>query len=198
MPNPPEDSVTIGQIRKTHGRRGEVAADILTDFPDRFVPGEQLYLSNGHTVEPRRVEASRFHKGRVILKLGGCDSISAAEMLVGRSIVVPREARRPLPPGVVYLDDLIGCTVREKGRTLGIVDALEETGAPILLRVRTPEGELLVPFAAEICRTVDIEKQEIEVQLPEGLRELNREVAEEPQRRATGRRSRDRRSPLGR
>lgn len=178
MPSPAEDSLAIGKIRKTHGRRGEVAADILTDFPDRFGAGEQLLLSDGCTVEPRRLEASRFHKGRVILKFAGCDSIEAAETLLGRWIVVPRESRRTLPPGVVYLADLVGCTVREMGQTLGVVEAIEETvGAPVLLRVRTAEGELLVPFAAEICRIVDVGKQEIEVRLPEGLRELNREKA---------------------
>jgi 16S rRNA processing protein RimM len=178
MPSPAEDSVAIGKIQKTHGRRGEVAADILTDFPDRFGAGERLLLSDGNEVEPRLVEASRFHKGRVILKLAGCDSMEAAETLVGRWVVVSRESRRRLPPGVVYLADLIGCTVRETGQTLGIVEAIEETaGAPVLLRVRTPEGELLVPFAAEICRRVDVAKREIEVRLPEGLRELNRETA---------------------
>lgn len=195
MPSPAEDSLAIGRIRKTHGRRGEVAADILTDFPDRFGAGEQLLLTDGSGVEPRRLETSRFHKGRVILKFAGCDSMEAAETLIGRWIVVPRESRRALPPGVVYLADLIGCTVRERGQTLGVVEALEETiGAPVLLRVRTAEGELLVPFAAEICRIVDVRKQEIEVRLPEGLRELNRGKAapDEPQRRAVGPRVRRR------
>jgi 16S rRNA processing protein RimM len=155
-----------------------VAADILTDFPDRFGAGEHLLLSSGDTLEPRLVETSRFHKGRVILKFAGYDSIEAAETLIGRWIVVSRESRRALPPGVVYLADLIGCAVREMGQTLGVVEAVEETpGAPPLLRVHTAAGELLVPFAAEICRTVDVGKREIEVDLPEGLRELNRETA---------------------
>lgn len=193
MPSPAEDSLAIGRIRKTHGRRGEVAADILTDFPDRFGVGEQLLLSDGPVAEPWRVEASRFHKGRVILKFAGCDSIKAAEKLIGRWIVVSRESRRTLPPGVVYLADLIGCTVREMGQTLGVVDAIEEpSGAPVLLRLRTAEGELLVPFAAEICRTVDVGKREIEVRLPEGLRELNRETAGPEGREGRSRRFRGR------
>ncbi len=189
MPISAEDSLTIGTIRKTHGRHGEVAAEIQTDFPDRFGAGEELLLTDGRTVAARFLEGSWFRKGRVILKFAGCDSIAAAEMLVGSSIVVPQKARRPLPPGVVYLADLIGCTVREMGRTLGVVEALVETGASVLLQVRTPEGELLVPFAAEICQKVDVEKQEIQVQLPEGLREINREVraGREPQRRTVAR-----------
>ena len=194
MPSPADDSLTIGKIRKTHGRRGEVAADILTDFPDRFGAGEQLLLSDGSAVEPRLLETSRFHKGRVILKFAGCDSIEAAEALIGRWIVVPREARRTLPPGVVYLADLIGCAVREMGQTLGVVEAIDETiGAPVLLRVRTAEGELLVPFAAEICRIVDVGKQEIEVRLPEGLLELNRKKADPDETQRQERASRFRR-----
>ena len=174
MGSPTEDSLAIGKIQKTHGRHGEVAVDILTDFPDRFDPGSVLQLSDGLENEERTVEASRFHKRRLILKFADCDSISAAEKLVGRWIVIPREARRPLPPGVVYLADLIGCAVREGEETLGVVEGLEDTGAPILLRIRMVQGgELLVPFAAEICRNVDVERREIRVELPEGLRELN-------------------------
>ena len=197
MPSPADDFLTIGRIRKAHGRRGEVAAEILTDFPDRFGAGAELLLSSGPSTETRSLEASRFHKGCVILKFAGCDSIAAAETLAGRWIVVPREARHPLPPGVVYLADLVGCTVREMDQTLGTVEAIEETaGAPVLLRVRTAEGELLVPFAEEICRKVDVEKQEIEVRLPDGLRELNQpsRTPGEPQRRARAGRSRRRRS----
>jgi len=195
MPIPAEDFLTIGTIRKTHGRHGEVSVEIQTDFPDRFEGGEELLLTDGRTAAARLLEGSRFCKGRVILKFAGCDSIAAAEMLVGSSIVVPQKARRPLPPGVVYLADLIGCTVREMGRKLGVVETLAETGASVLLQVRTPEGELLVPFAAEICQKVDVEKQEIQVRLPEGLRDINREVrtGREPQRR-TASPSRRRRS----
>lgn len=199
MPIPAEDALTIGTIRKTHGRHGEVAAEILTDFPDRFGAGEELLLTDGRTVAARLLEGSWFRKGRVILKFAGCDSIAAAETLVGNNIVVPQKARRPLPPGVVYLADLIGCAVLEMGRKLGVVEALVETGASVLLQVRMPEGELLVPFAAEICQKVDVEEQKIEVRLPEGLREINREVRDgkEPQRRTVAR-SRRRRSRSGR
>ena len=176
MPSPEPESWTIGRIRKTHGRRGEVAVEILTDFPDRFQAGAELLLSNGTTTHPRSLEESRFHKGRMILKFAGIDSITAAETLVGLWIQVPGSARRELPPGLVYVSDLIGCAVQENGKTLGTVEAIEEAGASLLLHVRTEEGELLVPFAQEICRRIDVEKQEIHVRLPEGLKELNRDA----------------------
>jgi len=174
MPSSESESWTIGRIRKTQGRRGEVAVEILTDFPDRFQAGQELLLSDGSATHTRALEASRFHKGRMILKLGGIDSIASAEPLVGLWIRVAGSARRALPPGVVYVSDLIGCAVRETGQTLGTVEAVEDTGAAVLLHVRTAEGELLVPFAEAICRRVDVAQKEIRVELPEGLKELNR------------------------
>ena len=174
---PPEpESLTIGRVLRTQGRRGEVAVEILTDFPDRFQAGEHLLLSNGAGIETKPVETSRFHKGRMIVKFAGVDSISAAETLVGRWIQVPGAARRVLPPRVVYVSDLIGCVVLENGEALGTVEAVEETGGALLLQVRTAEGELLVPFAEEICQTVDVGKREIRVRLPEGLKDLGRTV----------------------
>jgi 16S rRNA processing protein RimM len=192
MPRPNDEFLTIGKILKPHGRRGEVAVEVLTDFPDRFAAGAEVLLRNNTGAQAARVEESRSHKGRVILKLAGCDSISAAEALVGLWIEVPGTERKVLPRGVVYLADLVGCAVREGGETLGTVEAVQEqdekgeSGAPVLLQVRTPGGELLIPFAAEICRRVDVEGRQIEVRLPEGLRDLNRSAA------ALGKRRKDR------
>lgn len=185
MPSPESDYIVIGQVRKTQGRRGEVAAEVLTDFPDRFRAGQELWLSNGTTWQKRLLEGSWFHKGRAILKFAGCDSISEAETFVGHWIGLPRSERHPLPPGAIYLSDLVGCDVLENNQRLGTVEAIEETGAVPLLKVGMADGELLVPFAQEICRSVDVEKKEIRVSLPEGLKELNR--TEPRGRRAPGR-----------
>ena len=194
MPSPESDYVAIGRIRKTQGRRGEVAAEVLTDFPDRFQAGQELWLSNGATWQKRLLEGSWFHKGRAILKFAGCDSISEAETLVGLWIGLPRSERHPLPAGVVYLSDLVGCDVLENNQRHGTVEGIEETGAVPLLKVGTADGELLVPFAQEICRSVDVEKKEIRVCLPEGLKELNRSERR-PGGRAMRGRSRQRRNP---
>lgn len=167
--------LAIGRIRGTHGRRGEVAVEVLTDFPDRFQPGREIWLGEESRVRPVILESCWFQKGRAILRFRGCDSLGAAELLVGLWLWIPRSERRELPPGTVYHADLVGCEVVEGTRRLGTVEAMEETGAVPLLRVRTPEGELLIPFAQEICQTVDVKRKEIQVRLPEGLKELNRE-----------------------
>ncbi len=173
-PTPESEHVTIAQVRKTQGRRGEVAAEILTDFPERFERGQQMLLWDGTSHQRVVLENSWPHKGWIILKFRDVETITAAESLVGRQIQIPRSERRQLPPGAVYLSDLVGCVVREGGKLLGKVDAVEETGAAPLLKVPTAEGELLIPFAESICSTVDVEGQEIQVRLPEGLKNLNR------------------------
>ncbi len=166
--------VTVARVRKTQGRRGEVAAEILTDFLERFEPGQELLLWDETARQQVVLEESWLHKGLVILKFRDVETISAAETLIGWQIQIPRSSRRPLPPGAVYLSDLVGCSVHEGGRLLGKVEAVEETGAVPLLKVPAAEGELLIPFAESICSSVDIERQEIQVRLPEGLKELNR------------------------
>ncbi len=166
--------VTVARVRKTQGRRGEVAAEILTDFPERFEPGQKLLLWDKNVRQQFVLEESWLHKGLVILKFQDVETISAAETLIGQQIQIPRSSRKLLPPGAVYLSDLVGCAVREGDKLLGNVEAVEETGAVPLLKVSADGGELLIPFAESICSKVDIERQEIQVQLPEGLKELNR------------------------
>lgn len=170
--------VTIARIRKVWGRRGELAAEIQTDFPERFEPGAEVVVFNGRAREKRTLEGVWFHKGLANLKFAGVDSISAAEPLVGGEIQIPLASRKTLAPKQVYLSDLVGCAVVEVGAAaeelLGTVESIEETGAAPLLNVLTADGELLIPFAEEICRKVDVGAKRIEVRLPAGLRELNR------------------------
>jgi len=177
-------SVTIARIRTTHGRRGEVAAEILTDFPERFQPGLSVTVRAEKLHRSFTLEAAWFHKGRVILKFQGLDTLSEAETLAGALVQVPRSERHPLPPGRLYVSDLMGCSVVEGDQELGQVAGWEETGAVPLLRVEGRGGEMLIPFTEEICCAVDIEKKEIRVRTPEGLRELNPSPAHSARRAA--------------
>ncbi len=172
----PHDSeyLTIARIRKVWGKRGEVAAEVLTDFPERFQPGVELLLCERGSRQWLPLEGAWFHKGLLNLKFRGFDNISAAETLVGREIQIPLSDRKPLGPGQVYVSDLVGCLVLENGKSLGRVEAVEETGAAPLLQVTTPGGELLIPFAEDICTKVDVGSRQIHVRLPEGLKELNK------------------------
>jgi 16S rRNA processing protein RimM len=168
---------TVAYIRRPQGRRGEVAVELYTDFPERLQAGSRVWLwMNGPSGDVRRemeLQAAWPHKGRVILKFAGVDSISDAEKLSGWEIQVPASERVALEGSAVYVSDLVGCKVVERGVELGTIEAVDDrVGTPVLM-VKTPQGELLIPFATEICRVIDTDRKVVEVELPEGLRELN-------------------------
>jgi 16S rRNA processing protein RimM len=169
--------LTVARIVKTQGRRGEVAAAVLTDFPERLSQREHVWLWDGASdPEQRDVERIWPHKNYLIFHFAGCNSISDAETLRGREIQIPREEAEA-PAGAFLLDELQGCRVVEQatGSELGRVRELLRTGGTDVLAVEAPDGkELLIPFAEEFCRRIAPEEKVIEVELPEGLQELNR------------------------
>jgi 16S rRNA processing protein RimM len=167
----------VARLAKTQGRRGEVAAQILTDFPDRLLKRREVWLWDGRS-EPRPVRVERIwpHKDYLVFQFAGVETIEAARELVGLEVQIPRSEAAPLGPGEVFLDELRGCRVVEQatGRELGRVRQVIATGGGHVLEVELPGGkELLIPFAKEICRRVAPAEGVIEVALPEGLRELN-------------------------
>ena len=176
--------VTVARILRPHGRRGEVAAEILTDFPERLKTLNAATLWDGRSA-PRCVAVrgcwlSQSRGGQAILAFEGSESISDAEKLVGLEVQIPLADRVKLPDGSYYVTDLIGCEVREKsGARIGEVRDVQFTGevvagTPILV-LDSANGDLLIPLAQEICRRVDTAARVIEVVLPEGLRDLNHE-----------------------
>ena len=143
--------VTLARIVKPQGRRGEVAADLSTDFPERFADRRRLWAESPQG-ERRQFELEDFwpHKGRIVLKFRGVDSISAAEELAGWEIQIPRDERVPLEPGATYVSDLVGCQVVADGRDLGPVVAVQFGAGPApLLVVQEGPREFLLPFAEE-------------------------------------------------
>jgi 16S rRNA processing protein RimM len=184
--------LALARILRPWGRRGEVAAQVLTDFPERLSSLQSVLLCDGHN-PPRSVglRSSRLHLGQAILHFEGVDSISEAERLRGLEVQVPLGERLTLPPGRYYISDLVGCTVWEYAAPgaqpyLGTVRDVLGSGesgserAPQSwhLVVDGPVGEVLIPLAAEICTLIDLAARRIDVRLPEGLRELNRDGQE--------------------
>jgi len=181
--SPRSDRVTVARVLRPHGRRGEVAAEILTDFPERLTRLKSAELWNEKTAAAKQVAIrkcwlSHSRGGQAIFLFENSDSISDAEKLIGLEVQIPLAERIPLPNASYYVTDLIGCEVCEKnGATVGLVRDVQFTGEgaaknPILV-VDSARGELLIPLAQEICRSVNIEARRIEVALPAGLRDLN-------------------------
>lgn len=167
---------------RPQGRRGEVAAEILTDFPERLVKLCRVQLWDGRN-PPRRTVVrncwiSQSRGGQAIFHFEGSDSISDAETLVGMEVQVPLAERVALPAGSYFVTDLIGCEILERGgKKIGTVRDVQFTGEDLAgtpnLVVDSSRGELLIPLAQEICVNVDTEAQRIEVALPEGLLDIN-------------------------
>ncbi len=176
----PFTGVTLARILRPRGLRGEVAAQILTDFPERLPNLREVWLA-GAGGDPRRVRVkkcwlSTSRGGQAIFHFEGVNSVEAAEPLRGLEVQVPIEQRAKLDAGNYYVDDLVGCEVWEAGAAsaLGTVRDVDFPGGVPLLAVKTGEGEVLVPLAAEFCTRIDVQAKRIDVTLPEGLRDLNR------------------------
>lgn len=166
--------VSVAKVVKPQGNKGEVAAELLTDFPQRFHHLEKVYLQkNDRSPFPLDLEAFRFHKQRIILKFSGIDDIGAAERLRGHEVRIDRENLLDLPHETYYQFDLIDCVARDsRGRILGQVTEVLEAGGNFLLTLRRDQKELLVPFAKDIVRSVDLSKKELICELPPGLEDL--------------------------
>jgi 16S rRNA processing protein RimM len=176
--NAAERFLAIARIVRPQGRRGEVAAEILTDFPSRFSGVTRVYLeAPGQVPGPIALENAWPHKGRIILKLAGIDSIDQASRLRGLHVLIPSDEKTALPPHHYYHGDLQGCRVvveSEGGKTeVGRVTEIEPTGGTDLLHVATPRGEILIPLAQEICRRIDCSAKEIVIDPPADLLDLN-------------------------
>jgi 16S rRNA processing protein RimM len=190
----------VARVLRARGNRGEVAAEILTDFPQRLAKLQEIFLGEAHGAqEPRRLRLKSFwlsqnHRGQAVFHFEGVNSISEAEKLRGCEVLLPFEQRVTLPAGQYFVSDLIGCSVfatlatppgeaspprllAEAAALLGAVRDVQFPGEELkgtpLLQVDTSQGEMLIPLAADICTKIDPAARRIDVVLPEGLRELN-------------------------
>ena len=188
----------VAHILRPRGNKGEVVAELLTDFPDRLFHLKQVYLRKDES-EPQATAVGHFwldrnHPGMGVFRFVGCATIPEAEKLRGYDVLLPFEERVALPAGQYFVTDLIGCTVfsveveetklsspacsmEDAPRVVGTVREVffpgeSVPGAP-LLQVETARGELLVPLAEDICTRIDVAARRIDVRLPEGLDELN-------------------------
>lgn len=175
----------LARLVRPQGRHGEILADLLTDFPERFADRKRMYLLASETSsEPApevTLERNWQHKGRIVLKFAGVDSINDAEALRGLLVAIPASERAPLADDAVYISDLIGCEVVDLASAAvavgKVTDVDREAG---LLVVQPPRGqEVLIPFAKAYLVRIDTVAKRIEMRLPHGLLEINAPVTDE-------------------
>jgi 16S rRNA processing protein RimM len=170
-----QDLIVIARAVRTRGLKGEVVAELLTDFPDRFEDVDQVTATaTGRQPKPLELEDYWFQKDRIILKFKGYDDIDKASELIGCEFGIPEVDRVELGEDEYYDWELEGCTVRlVDGRSVGKVTSILKTGATEILMIIDDEGrEHLVPLAAEMIVEIDIEAKSIVVDPPEGLLDL--------------------------
>jgi len=179
-PTPDSDSqgfVTLARIVKTHGRIGEVAAEVHSDVPDRFSVGMKLLALDKSGAARRDVQIEDLwpHKGLLVLKFAGIDSISEAESLIGSELQVPQAERAQLDEGWSYVSDLVGCDAFDQGRQIGRIEDVQfGAGEAPLLIVATADGKRYeVPFAEAYLEGVDLGGKQLRMKLPEGMLEIN-------------------------
>jgi 16S rRNA processing protein RimM len=207
----PEDAqawVWLARIRRVQGRKGEVLADLLTDFPEKFSERKRVwllqaarnsYVSSDSAAREIGLEnfwlprtGGRGHGGDVVLHFAGVDSINEAEKLRGLVVAIPRAERAPLGEDEVYAGDLIGCSLVDVAvdpeRVVGVIEDVDREAGPVTLLVVRGEGsdEILVPFAKAYLRRIDLEDgpdgKRVEMALPVGLVELQVSGSENPEK----------------
>ena len=187
------DWVAVAHLLRPQGRRGEVLAELLTDFPERLVGRPRLFLAaEGFAGTPEEARACQVtdcwlpkgrNEGRVVLALDGVETIDAAEVLAGLDLLVEAEHRLPLEDGAAYISDLVGCSVFDGERRVGVVAEVEfptsadgrrrlEEATPLLQVTLPGGGEAMVPFTRAFLREFDPAGKVLRMELPEGLVEV--------------------------
>jgi 16S rRNA processing protein RimM len=176
------DFITLARVVKTQGRHGEVAVQLHTDIPERFAEGMKL-SALGKLDDTRRdleVESLWPHKGLLVLKFVGVDSMSDAELLIGSELQVPRAERAKLEPGWTFVSDLVGCEVLDHGREIGRIEDVQfGAGEAPLLIVADKGKKFDIPFAGAYVEAVDVAQRKVRLNLPEGMLEINAPVTPE-------------------
>lgn len=182
--SPQVEYITVARVAKTQSRHGEVAAHILTEFPEKFSERRQLWLLFA-TGERREysLESHWLHQGRVVLKFAGIDSMTEAERLIGADVQIPLSARVDLPSEGVeaafYVGDLIGCEIFDRGRAIGKITDVQSAGgaAPLLVVHGNDESEHLIPFAQDYIMKITTAAKRIDMDLPEGMLDIDAPVS---------------------
>ena len=182
-----EEFVTLARVIKTQGRHGEVAVQVHSDIPDRLHPGLRLFaLAQDNSRRELQIDDAWPHKDWLVLKFAGVESISDAELLIGSELQVPASERAELEAGAAYVSDLIGCVLFDRDREIGAIrDVRFGAGEAPLLVMGSGKNELEIPYAQEFLVRVDLEGKRLDMNLPEGLLEVNAPLTEEEKREQT-------------
>jgi 16S rRNA processing protein RimM len=159
--------ISIGKIVGTQGNKGEVKVLPLTDFPERFKKLEEVYLGEKRKVQ---IKGVRYHKGKIILKFSGCDSLGEALQLKGEMLRLEEKDAVKLPEGFYFIHDIIGLDVFAlEGKHLGKVKEIFSTPSNDVYVIKNEAKELLIPATKEVVKEINLKEKRMEINLMKGL-----------------------------
>ena len=163
-----EPTVAVGRIGKAHGVHGEVSVLVLSDVPERFSVGAELWLQDGRALT---VAAARPHKDRLLVRFRGIDDRTHAEALQTSLLVVSESASPELPEGSWWDHQIEGCELEtDTGRALGTVREVIHTAANDVWSAVDEAGiETLIPVLNDVIVTVDVTGRRVVVREIPGL-----------------------------
>lgn len=170
-----DDMALVGRIARPHGLKGQVVINPETDFVEqRFARGAVVWTKSSGGEQQLTVASVRVQNGRPVVGFVGFDRIEDVEGLAGQELRVPEDALQPLEANTYYEHQLVGCVVETTGGTVvGEIAKVEGGAGGSRLVVDGPRGEILIPFAVDICVDIDVAQKKIRINPPEGLLELN-------------------------
>jgi len=162
--------LVIGRILGPVGVSGEVRAQILTDFPERFLQLQTVHL--GDNLRPYHVQSARLEPSAVLLKLASIDDASTAQALAGQDVQIPIDQAVELPPETYYWHEIVGLEVwTTSGRRLGTISEVLRTGSNDVYVVGKGAREMLIPAIADVVSSIDVPNHRMTINLVPGLEE---------------------------
>ena len=162
--------ITIGSILSPWGTQGKLKVRVETDFPQRFDPSSRVYINR----QPMTIDSTEWHRGKAIIKLNEIDSIEDAEKLSGQPLEIHHRQLQPLPEGQYYHFQLIGLEVWTiQGESLGKITEILTTSSSDTYVINGAGGEILIPAAEDIIKSIDLDKGYLIIEPIKGLLSLN-------------------------
>ena len=162
--------ITIGTVQKPFGLKGELKIRIQTDFvEERFSVGNQVYINLNGVEVRRKIESVRKHQGSLLVKLEGLDSLTEVEHCHRALIQIDQDEMHDLDQDEYYFIDLIHCEVYVDQNLIGIVKEVMDMPAHPVLRIKTNDTDVLIPFVETFIVNVDLDSKRIDVKMMEGL-----------------------------
>ncbi len=162
--------IRVGKITNTHGHKGALKVQPLTDYPERFEEILDLYVVDGEKKEKITIDSIKYQKNNLILEINEIKDMNQAELYKGKYLFIEKEDARPLPEGRYFIFQLVGLNVYEGETLLGVISEVIQTGSNDVYVVKREKGkkDILIPALKKVVKDIDLENKRMQVELLEG------------------------------